>query len=337
MSASRGTYHQNVSVNRSVFIEVYNSYLTRTHLCVRARILFAHAIRPTEKDSWLINLKNSFKRLNTVEIPCAKIIFNFQKIQIELRADSEGYIEIFKEREVSNEQPAPLHDLAFSLTLPDQSTSKGPITTITIKRPFTYLSDHFSYGLISDIDDTIMMTGVSSWLKWRVIYNSFFINPFKRQSFGKTAAYYRQFVKSPHGDRPLFYVSNSPWNFYHYLRSFIRHNHFPEGILMLRDLKIDLSTKRAISDQTKYKEVKQVITALPLLPFYLIGDAGELDAYIYLAVAEEMPDRIRGVFIREVEDDNKNKNINFLFDKYANPRFLLFKHIEELAVLIPND
>src|SRR5690606_12756889 len=68
-----------------------------------------------------------------------------------------------------------------------------------------------AYGVISDIDDTILHTGVTSFLKWRVLKNSLFRNAYDRISFEGSPQLFRalHLGKDGYGKNPIFYLSNS--------------------------------------------------------------------------------------------------------------------------------
>ena len=63
------------------------------------------------------------------------------------------------------------------------------------------------YGVISDIDDTIMHTGVTSFLKWRLLKNSLLTNAYDRIPLKGAAELYQKFHlgKSGKNKNPMFY------------------------------------------------------------------------------------------------------------------------------------
>ena len=106
--------------------------------------------------------------------------------------------------------------------------------------------DKADYGVISDIDDTIIHTGVVSTLKWKVLLNSIFKSAASRIPLEGAAEFYHKLHRGRSGNNanPIFYVSHSPWNLYRYLEFFLNQNAFPKGPILLRSFK-DIFRKKS--------------------------------------------------------------------------------------------
>ncbi|MGH3507216.1 MAG: phosphatase domain-containing protein, partial [Nocardioidaceae bacterium] len=87
------------------------------------------------------------------------------------------------------------------------------------------------FGIISDIDDTILETGVQR--VGRMIRQTLTGSALTRTPFPGAPELYRDLVA---GENPVFYVSASPWNLHAFLMAFLRHREFPMGPILLRDL-----------------------------------------------------------------------------------------------------
>ena len=149
------------------------------------------------------------------------------------------------------------------------------------------------FGVVSDIDDTILETGVQRI--GRMIRQTLTGSALTRTPFLGAPALYRDLAA---GTNPVFYVSSSPWNLHAFLVAFLRHHRFPLGPVLLRDL----LGNRAGREQ-KTARVQEVLDLHPRLRFVLIGDSGEKDPEIYAAVVRANPGRIIAVYIREVRLD----------------------------------
>jgi phosphatidate phosphatase APP1 len=149
------------------------------------------------------------------------------------------------------------------------------------------------FGILSDIDDTILETGVQR--VGRMIRQTLAGSALTRTAFPGAAELYRDLVD---GVNPVFYVSSSPWNLHAFLAAFLRHRDFPWGPLLLRDL---LGT--VAGPEQKADRIREVLEAHPGLPFVLIGDSGERDPEIYADVVRSFPGRVLAVYIREVRLD----------------------------------
>ena len=149
------------------------------------------------------------------------------------------------------------------------------------------------FGVLSDIDDTILETGVER--VGQMVRQTLTGSALTRTPFPGAAELYRDLAA---GSNPLFYVSSSPWNLHAFLLAFLRHRGFPLGPVLLRDL---LGT-RAGREQ-KHGRIREILDTHPHLPFVLIGDSGEKDPEIYADIVRTHPGRILAVYIREVRLD----------------------------------
>jgi phosphatidate phosphatase APP1 len=155
-------------------------------------------------------------------------------------------------------------------------------------------------GVISDIDDTVVRTGVLN--RRRMALTLARSNAHTRLPFPGVAALYRALVDGASGadGNPVFYVSSSPWNLYAPLAEFMRVNGIPEGPMFLKDWGPQTLFHRDHGVH-KHAAIREVLVAYPRLPFVLLGDSGEQDPEIYAQVVHEFPDRIAAVYIRSVD------------------------------------
>jgi phosphatidate phosphatase APP1 len=189
---------------------------------------------------------------------------------------------------------------------PDRLTSPWTSGTVELAAPYRGITDpratalqvlvpatDATYGIISDVDDTILETGVQR--VGRMVRQTLTGSALTRTPFAGAAELYRDLA----GDRnPVFYVSSSPWNLHSFLLAFIRHRGFPLGPVLLRDL---LGT--GAGREPKAGRLQEVLDLHPGLRFVLIGDSGEKDPEIYADIARANPGRILAIYIREVRLD----------------------------------
>ena len=145
------------------------------------------------------------------------------------------------------------------------------------------------FGLISDIDDTVVTSNVAS--KTRMILTAALTNARTRKPFKGVAAFYRALHA---GVNPVFYVSKSPWNLYAPIVEYLEVQALPLGPLMLRDF-----GWRAEKEH-KRKAIEEILATYPALKFVLSGDSGEQDPEIYADIVRRFPERIRAIYIRSV-------------------------------------
>ena len=160
--------------------------------------------------------------------------------------------------------------------------------------------------IISDIDDTILVSHSTSLLK--KVYTLLSRNFERRKPFEGVQEFYHQ-LSSKTADPLFFYVSSSEWNLYDFIVNFCRHHHFPEGKFMLNDIKIGLGQvirSGGGSHQHKFDKIRMIMDTYSDAAFTLIGDSGQRDAEIYEKVALEAPERINQIYIRDLHKSKQD-------------------------------
>jgi phosphatidate phosphatase APP1 len=258
-----------------IVILPYPGYGTRRRLVVCGRVLQDEGIRvAAATDRRWRNLAAFLKRLESDEVRGAVVCAG----KAEAKTDREGYFRL----ELPGGRPG-WNEIALRLAGDAAVRAVARVLVPAAKARF---------GVISDIDDTILQTHVTSRLK--MLLTVALTNARTRKPFAGAAAFYRAL----HGGvNPFFYVSKSPWNLYPLLAEFFRLQNLPDGPLLLRDLSLRMEK------QHKEKRIEAILAAYPKLPFVLIGDSGEKDPEIYAAVVRRYPKRILAVYIRSVGAD----------------------------------
>jgi phosphatidate phosphatase APP1 len=213
--------------------------------------------------------------------------------------DKEGYFVI----NLTPDSPIISDDMWFEIPLELFSAPIEYTGAVTATAEVLIPPADAEYGIISDIDDTIVKTGATSLLA--MSRNTFFHNAYSRLPFAGVAEFYKALLLGRNGKRnnPFFYVSSSPWNLYELLRDFMDLNKIPEGPLLLRDFGLEPDKIGALRGHMghKFKEIENLLLTYPALNFILIGDSGQEDPSIYLEVVKRYPDRILAVYIRDVQ------------------------------------
>lgn len=162
--------------------------------------------------------------------------------------------------------------------------------------------DSARFVVISDIDDTVMYTGVAN--KLMMLWRLFVQGAASRVAFPGVAAFYRALHHgvSGHEINPLLYVSRGPWSLYETLDAFFNIHDIPIGpLLFLREW--GLTLQRPLPRQAKEHKLKMIRGMLALykdLPFVLIGDSGQHDPEMYTRVIREYPGKVQAVYIRNI-------------------------------------
>jgi phosphatidate phosphatase APP1 len=161
------------------------------------------------------------------------------------------------------------------------------------------------YVVISDIDDTIMETGVAS--KVRMIWRLFMQGADSRVAFPGAAALLQALHRGTSGfeGNPMLYVSRAPWSIYEVLDEFFNLHQIPVGpILFLREWGLTLQSPlpRRAQDH-KLDLIRNILALYRDLPFVLIGDSGQRDPEVYSQIVREHPGRVLAIYIRNVTRD----------------------------------
>jgi phosphatidate phosphatase APP1 len=180
----------------------------------------------------------------------------------------------------------------------DETTSTGKVLVPP---------DGAQFGVISDIDDTILQSSATDL--FRMARLTFFNNAYTRTPFPKVSAFYRALERGAGGagPNPIFYVSSSAWNLYDLLDDFLRVHDIPEGPILLRDLGLDSEKLIASGHDHKLEKIDEILSFYPRLAFLLIGDSGQRDPWIYREAVRRHPGRILAVYIRDVSSRRRDE------------------------------
>ena len=164
-----------------------------------------------------------------------------------------------------------------------------------------------AFGIISDLDDTVLQSDVSSLPQ--MLGTVLTGNARTRLPFPGVSALYRALVRSPGGNNPIFYVSSSPWNFFDLLWTFLKYRRLPLGPLFLRNWGAELFSGNG---HHKHGVIERLMKTYPALNFVLIGDSGEQDPEIYAEVVRRNPGRVLAIYIRKVSGAARDAGVQEL-------------------------
>jgi phosphatidate phosphatase APP1 len=270
----------------------YRGYGRDGRVLVLARVLQDESLAtPDPGHSKARNLLAMLKRLESDPLPFAKVRARLSGGDRELVADDEGFV-----REWLEAEPGGAGGWgAVELELLHPTTGPPRVTAAPVLTP----AASAAYGVISDMDDTVLQSEVTNFL--RAARMVLLENARTRLPFAGVAAFYRALEDGQGGGakNPIFYVSSSPWNLYEVIAGFLEAERIPAGPLLLRDW--DLGPSMFRNAGHKARLIGEILETFPRLPFILIGDSGQEDPEIYADVVAANPDRILAVYIRSVE------------------------------------
>ena len=277
----------------------YRGYGTADRALVLGRVLQDEGVRaPQPEQSRWRNLVASLRRIESDPLPFARVRARLAAApdahHEEIVADGEGFLRHWL---AARESLTPPGWHTVSLDLADAPNDTPIRATAQILAP----APTATFGVVSDMDDTVLQSEVTSFL--RAARMVLLENALTRLPFPGVAAFYRALERGAAGAEanPIFYVSSSPWNLYDVIDGFLDAQRIPTGPLMLRDW--DFGRLTARHSTHKGAVIREIFDTYPELPFLLVGDSGQEDPEIYTALVRERPGRVKAVYIRNVRPD----------------------------------
>lgn len=265
---------------------------------LKGRLLDEAAFREQSgTDSGWQNLVALYRRLESDEVAGARVLARLAGSVVETRTDGGGYFSF----DFAPDVPLGGGWHVVELEFPDNVQPDGqPLrASAEIRVP----AAGARFGIISDIDDTVLWTNVTNKLNMALMLAR--TNHHTRKPFKGVAAFYRALRDGAGGseDNPLFYVSSSPWHLFGPLVDFLKLQDVPLGPLLLRELSVRQVLKINEHGNHKLAQIERILDFYPDMQFVLIGDSGEQDPEIYAEVVRRHPGAVKMIYIRNVNPD----------------------------------
>lgn len=221
-----------------------------------------------------------------------------------VQSDARGFLEFALPQNL----PPPAVSLQIRLRQPGYEAS--PVAT-----HLPVFDNEPGLALISDVDDTLLDSQVTD--KTKLAANAIVRSTWELETFDEVPQTLSRFAH----DKPVFYLSGSPWGFHDRIRSFFERMGFPKGTLVLKRFSAE-----PLLDQMafKYPHLKELFAALPKRRFLLFGDSGEKDPEIYARLRLENPTQVADIYIHHITKEPAD-----------SPRFSGMKVFNSWAALRP--
>ncbi|MDR3128576.1 MAG: dihydrofolate reductase [Bifidobacteriaceae bacterium] len=304
-----------LSRKRKVTFETYISYGNDKRVRILARAVLASSKRnPNE-------LRRGFRTLAAAQVPniAVCVAINGKELNQTFQTDRGGYIDQY----IDLNLPSGHHKIQF--WTPDNSQKKSLGYLVIIDKATRW-------GIISDIDDTIMVSKIPSILLGA--YNSLFRSPNKRQAvYGMKrlfASLHNRFKQVA-----VFYVSTAPWNISQTVKNFLKANDFPYSPFILRDFGPTGEKLFITGREHKIQAIQQIFADFPDMQWILIGDDGQIDPSIYRDIADLYPEKIKSIIIRRLSGSELFLN-HLIPVSFENP-FTKRVNYKSIPVIAAND
>lgn len=179
------------------------------------------------------------------------------------------------------------------------------VQTITLQAPGSepvsariYVVDpHARLGLLSDIDDTVMVTALPR--PFLAAWNTFVLDEHARRPVPGMAVLYERIVRE-HPGSPVVYLSTGAWNVAPTLDRFMSRHLYPTGTLLLTDWGPTHDRLFRSGQDHKRASLERLAREFPTIRWVLVGDDGQHDEQLYGEFVSNHPQNVAAVAIRQL-------------------------------------
>jgi phosphatidate phosphatase APP1 len=256
----------------------YTGYGTPSWVRVFGRLLLS---RP-EGSSGRNRAVRGWRSFATLPVADEPVIVEVGGRQHEVRTDRGGYLDAVVEAEF---------DPGWRSVRMQRAGAEA------VEAPVLVLDPDVRFAVVSDIDDTVMVTALPRPLL--AAWNTFVLDEYARSPVPGMAVLYERLTRA-HPDAPVFYLSTGAWNVAPTLTRFLSRNLYPPGPLLLTDW--GPTTERWFRSGQAHKRttLARLAGEFPHIRWLLIGDDGQHDPEIYGDFAASHPDNVAAVAIRQL-------------------------------------
>lgn len=288
ISAVRRSAMKRAGIGRPLRVLPYRGFGTRERARVLGRVLEDWGtLRPALERGIVGGAWASVRRFATAQIPGARVTIRWGANEYPAVSDDEGFVDLFVEPPAD----ARVGWNRIEIVAEDRRHRASAAATAEV-----LIVGSPPFGIISDIDDTIIETHVTSR---RSRARAMFVSEVRgRRPFEGVRDLYG--LLGAGGQNPIFYVSSSPWNLYDHLEHFFEHHDLPKGPFLLRDW--GFSRTGFAPDGRHGHKGERIAEIFALVPigFVLCGDSSQEDPTLYLEIARRFPGRVQTILIRKV-------------------------------------
>jgi phosphatidate phosphatase APP1 len=166
-----------------------------------------------------------------------------------------------------------------------------------VEAPLQVISPDAGFGIISDVDDTVMVTALPR--PFVAAWNTFVLSEHARVPTPGMAVLLER-LASAHPGTPVIYLSTGAWNVAPALNRFLSRNLYPAGPLLLTDWGPTHDRLFRSGREHKHDNLRRLAEEFPNIKWLLIGDDGQHDEDVYRDFVAEFPDHVAAVAIRQL-------------------------------------
>jgi len=223
-----------------------------------------------------------WRRFFTAAVAGAPVTVRVGDRTHEVHSDRGGYVDAV----IPGDLPPGWQEVP--MTVPGRAGTAAPVRIVGAEERL---------GIVSDIDDTVMITALPRPLL--AFWNTFVVRESNRRPVpGMAALYHRLAASEP--DAFVVYLSTGAWNVALPIGRFLHRHGYPAGPLLMTDWGPTVEGWFRSGQAHKRRELRRLVRELPQLRWVLVGDDGQHDPQLYEELVGEAPAAVRMVLIREL-------------------------------------
>jgi len=271
-------------------IVVYHAYGNTHQIIIQGRMVEKKSFKEVKQDdNWFRNLWRRVRQVKGDEIKNQTIFASVNHEKFKTKGDDEGYFEF----NIMTKKALKSGYKKVALNIEKNKNIHETEVTIIKSQPLV--------GIISDFDDTIIVSDVTNKIK--LGYNTMFKNYKQRIVVPTMLKRFQKILAQNPKNTPstLFILSGSPQQLFLAVEDFLTFHHFPKHTLILK--KAHGENKDPLTDQFAYKtqKIERLIRLYPQMKWVMFGDSGEKDAQVYKFIKDKYPNRVISYYIRDIE------------------------------------
>jgi len=283
-------------------LKIYRGYANERKIMV-----FGHVFEKDAPDVFKLDkkwYKHAWQVLRIFRIKTesnASVVFKFRNLEVKTKTLDDGHFRMMIPYE-DDIEPG-WHN--FKVEVIDDESRQEEVGEFVKPYPG-------EYGVISDIDDTFLVSHSGNIFK--KLYVMLTRNVNKRKVFDNVVEHYRLLNQLGRKERSknnaFFYVSSSEWNLYNFIIQFTEIHQFPKAVLKLKEIKSglrDFLNTGGGDHNHKFFKIRHIVEFYPELHFILLGDDSQQDPYIYRDISKIFPQNISTIYIRQTQKRKKEK------------------------------
>ena len=248
---------------------------------VLGRVMLQRPTPPGERTDAYTGIRG-WRSFTSVHVRDVEVVVSSGRARRTIRADRGGVLDA----RIEVSLPPGWHRIRLSI---DGGES--------VEAPVFIVDDVIDFGLVSDIDDTVMVTALPR--PFLAAWNTFVVDEHARTPVAGMAVLYERLTRT-HKGVPVIYLSTGAWNVVPTLRRFLSRNLYPRGTLLLTDWGPTHDRWFRSGPDHKRVNLERLAAEFPRVKWLLIGDDGQHDVSIYGDFAEAHPGNVAAVAIRQL-------------------------------------